>query len=295
MLQWIGYVFFRLLVFFIGFLPFSILSGLSSGLYGLLYYLFAYRKKVVNANLSLAFPSKSATEVKGLSKAFYRQFAQVIVETLKGLSMTEAQFRKRYIFRNADIFEEYYQNQSSAIIAGGHFGNWEWGSFSFPLWVSANVVGIYKPLNNPHIERFLSSKRCRFGLQVSNMAQAGRALIRQKNQPTLFVFIADQSPSNLEAAHWLSFFGKETPFLQGLDKIARRTGYPVYYYDIQRTRSGHYEITFLPLCLDPKTSSEGAITALYRDQLEKSIRQQPEAWLWSHRRWKRARGVARGQ
>lgn len=289
MLQLIGYVFFRLLVFLIRLLPFPLLSGLAAGLYGLLYYVFGYRKKVVTANLNLAFPNKSPQQIAALRKAFYRQFAQVILETLKGLSMTADQFRQRYRFRNAAIFEKHYQNQSSAIIAGGHFGNWEWGSFSFNLWVSATVVGIYKPLNNPYIERFLTQRRCRFGLQVSNMAQAGRALIQHKNQPTLFVFIADQSPSNLEAAHWLHFFGKETPFLQGLDKIARRTGYPVYYYDILRIRPGYYEITFSPLCPNPKATAAGDITALYRDRLEQSIRQQPESWLWSHRRWKRAR------
>lgn len=289
MIQKITYGIFRLLVFGIGLLPFSWLYAFSKCIFYLLYHVTGYRRAVVAKNLKIAFPDKSEKEIQTLSLSFYQQFADVILETLKGLNMSPEDFRKRYHFTNADIFQSLVEENRSALIVGGHFGNWEWGSFSFPLWVDAAVVGIYKPLKNRFIEKFLTQKRARFGLQLAKMDQAGRAFLKNKNKPVLFVLIADQGPSNLKAAHWVSFFNKTTPFLNGVGKIAVKTNLPVYYYDIQRTQRGHYSISFQLLCASPKDYTPEQITEQYKEKLEQSIRQSPTLWLWSHRRWRRVK------
>ncbi len=290
-MQWIEYSLLRVLVGIFSLLPFPILTGLSRIIYLLLYYGIGYRKKVVVQNIKIAFPQKSDAEIKKIVQGFYRQFTEVLLETIKGLSMSAPDLKKRYRFLNADIFATLQEEGKSAIILGGHFGNWEWGSLSFPLWVSATVVGIYKPIKNERIEKFLCQRRCRHGLHLRNMNQTGRALIQYKNQASLFVLIADQTPSNLEAAHWIPFFQRSTPFLNGPEKIARKSNYPVYYFDIQRKGSSHYEITFQLLSENPAEEKPQAITQKYRKALEQSIRQQPEAWLWSHRRWKHAKAL----
>ena len=279
----------RWLVFVLALWPFRLMPLLSRPLYFLLYRLIGYRKKVVLDNLRQAFPQKTKTEIQSIARAFYLQLAEVLLETLKGLSMSEATFRSRYRFRNAAIFQELFEQGRSAIIAGGHFGNWEWGSFSFPLWVSATVVGIYKPVKNPYVEAFLRQRRCRWDLRLAAMSQTGRALVQYRKQASLFVLIADQSPSNLEAAHWLPFMGRTTPFLNGLGKIAKRSAYPVYYFDIQRVRSHEYVIDFRLLCKNPHELEEEEITRRFKEELEYCIHRNPESWLWSHRRWKHAK------
>ncbi len=289
MIQRIEYFFFRSLVGLLALLPFSMLWIIASPLYLLLYHLLRYRRQVVANNLAQAFPQQELASRQQMARAFYHQFCYVLLETVKGWTMSETELRQRYRFRNTEVFEPLFQQGRSAIVAGGHFGNWEWGSLSFPLWVSAQVVGIYKPIKNPYIEAYLRRVRCRWGLHLAPMAQTGRALVKYRQQASLFVLIADQSPSNLEASHWLDFFGRETPFLSGIDKIARRSNYPVYYFDIHRMGRGRYEIEFKLLAETPGQMAEGALTERFRDALQASIRRQPEIWLWSHRRWKRAR------
>ena len=289
MMPRIEYFLFRSLVGLLALLPFSLLCLVASPLFLLLFHLLRYRRRVVDRNLTQAFPNLSPPQRQDLARTFYHQFCYVLLETVKGWTMSADELRRRYRFRNAEIFDPLFHNGQSAIVAGGHFGNWEWGSLSFSLWVKAPVIGIYIPLKNPYIEAYLRRCRCRWGLQLAPMAQTGRALVQHRHQASLFVLIADQSPSNLEAAHWLDFFGRETPFLNGIDKIARRSNYPVYYFDIHRRGPGDYEIDFHLLAEAPQQLPEGAITARYRDALVASIRRQPASWLWSHRRWKRAR------
>ena len=43
---------------------------------------------------------------------------------------------------------------------------------------------------------------------------------------------------------------------------------------------------------NPAATSEGEISELHTRKLEKDIIEQPETWLWSHRRWKHKRPVA---
>ncbi|MDD2617946.1 MAG: hypothetical protein PHT87_04025, partial [Bacteroidales bacterium] len=65
------YGFCRLLAF----LPLNLLYFLSDVfLYPLVYYVAAYRKKVVRVNLAASFPEKSPEELRKLEKRFYRYF-----------------------------------------------------------------------------------------------------------------------------------------------------------------------------------------------------------------------------
>jgi len=54
-------------------------------------------------------------------------------------------------------------------------------------------------------------------------------------------------------------------------------------------RRGYYEVEFVNLCENPGDLNPGALTELHTRYLEEQIRQYPEYWLWSHRRWKHHR------
>ncbi len=284
-----GYFFLRMVVSLFSCLPFRILYILSDSLAFLFFHLFRYRYQVIETNLQNAFPEKSDREIKRMARGFYGNFCDVLLESIKGLTMSKKSLLNRSLYVNPEIFNDLLEAGQSAILVGSHFANWEWGLLPFQLFVNHKVVVVFKPLRNHRIDRYLNRGRQKWGVQMVKMAQIGRTMVKLKNQPCLFVFIADQSPSDVRNSHWLPFLNQETPFLHGADKIARRTGYPVYYFDIQRIRRGRYEMTFSELCPNPKVLEEGEITKRFAEKLEKIIRKRPENWLWSHRRWKRIR------
>jgi len=96
----------------------------------------------------------------------------------------------------------------------------------------------------------------------------------------------DQNPSNPLNAHWLNFFGRPTPFVIGPEKAARGSNIPVVFAHFQKHRRGYYKIIFEVANENPQTLAEGELTLQFARHLEAVIRNQPDMWLWSHRRWK---------
>lgn len=278
----------KLLVQFIGILPFWALWPMSDLMTFILCNVVGYRKKVIGTNLKKSFPDKSDGEISSLSSKFYSHFADLLLESVKGLTLSKAELQRRFVYRNPEIFQPLFEKGQSAILLGSHFGNWEWGVLSFPLSVQHTVVGVYKPLKNKLLDKYLNSLRKQWGLHLTDMAHTGRAVLQYKSQPTIFVLIADQTPSDIQNAHWVEFLQQNTPFLHGMDKLARQTGYPVFYFEIERVRRGFYEVSFSPICEANEPLAAGEITHRYAARLESTIRKSPAEWLWSHRRWKRA-------
>ncbi|HRG79488.1 MAG TPA: lipid A biosynthesis acyltransferase, partial [Cyclobacteriaceae bacterium] len=64
-------LFFYGLLIPISYLPYSVLYGLSDGLYFLIYKVVGYRKKVVLQNIASSFPQKSHQEHVQIVSAFY--------------------------------------------------------------------------------------------------------------------------------------------------------------------------------------------------------------------------------
>ncbi|MEK7256547.1 MAG: lysophospholipid acyltransferase family protein [Bacteroidota bacterium] len=288
-MQRLSLIFLEFLAALFAVVPFRLLYFFSDGLAWLFLHIIKYRSKILQQNLRKAFPEKSPAEIAALQRQFYRHFSDVLLESIKGLTLQRDELQRRFRYRNPGIFDDLLAQGKSAILLGSHVGNWEWGSLSLPLAVEHQVVGIYKPLKNPVADAWLNRRRMRWGLQLASMAQAGRAVIEGRNKPCIFVLIADQTPVDVKNAHWLTFLNQDTPFLHGADKLARQTGYPVFFVEIQRVARGFYEVSFSELCREPGKTEEGTVTKLFAERLEKHIQREPANWLWSHRRWKRAR------
>jgi KDO2-lipid IV(A) lauroyltransferase len=104
-----------------------------------------------------------------------------------------------------------------------------------------------------------------------------------------YYMVADQSPSSSRFAYWVTFLNQDTATLHGPEKYARIYNYPVYYMDVQKIKRGYYSVEFIPLCMDPVTSKNGEITTAFMRLLESKVRENPQYYLWSHRRWKHKR------
>ena len=90
--------------------PFWAIYCLSDLVFLLIYYVFRYRKTVVINNLKKAFPEKSEKEIATLSYKFYRNFADILVEGIKGISLSEKEIVKRYKFINQELAEKHYND-----------------------------------------------------------------------------------------------------------------------------------------------------------------------------------------
>ncbi|MDO8366750.1 MAG: lysophospholipid acyltransferase family protein [Saprospiraceae bacterium] len=270
--------------------PFGALYVLSDALAFLLYKIIGYRKKVILDNLRRSFPEKSEADTRKIARATYQNLTDVTLETLKSFSAPYAEIERRGLCLNPELVNQYLDRGQSVILTGSHLGNWEYSGLTMPPQFHGATVTAYKPLTNKGMDAYINQARSRTGMELVAMDEVFKAIRKRSGEPTVFILLADQSPSSRKSAHWVEFLGQDTASLPGADVLGRKFGLPVLYYRVVRTtRRGFYEIEFTELCADPSTAAEIDITRAFARRLETDIRQQPEQWLWSHKRWKMRR------
>jgi KDO2-lipid IV(A) lauroyltransferase len=277
---------FIIFVFVIGILPFRVLYFFSDITYFILYYITGYRKSVVSDNIRKSFPDKSEEEIKRLIKLSYKNLADVIVEGFKAFTMSDRQIRERHKVLNPEIIDELENNKKGIIATPCHYGNWEWGALSASLFFDMTTVVLYKPLSNPHINRFVNKNRSRTGGQLISIYETSKTFKKFKGQRPLYIMASDQSPSNPKRAIWVNFLGRKTAFLHGPELYAKKYNYPVIFVDIQRVKRGFYELQLSIISDYSAETKENEITSKYAKKLEEAILNKPENYLWSHKRWK---------
>jgi KDO2-lipid IV(A) lauroyltransferase len=278
-------------LYLVSILPFRILYILSDGLYIIFYYLIGYRKKVVLQNLRNSFPEKSEKEITTLSKKFYRYFCDLILESLKTLTISRAQVKQHVVFSEASvaIFKQYYESKQSIVLVMGHMGNWELSGAGFSQLISSPQLHIlYHPLTHKKFDKLVYHMRTRLGNKLYAMNEALRGMLRDRDKVTATAFIADQTPSP-EGAYWTTFLHQDTPVFKGTEKLATKLNYPVLYVSVLRPKRGIYTVDLELLTDNPKACTENEISEKHTRRLEKDILVQPEIWLWTHKRWKHKR------
>lgn len=271
-------------------IPSKAIHRVSDLTYLILYYLVRYRRKVVRKNLINSFPEKDSKEIVRIEKRFYRHLCDLVFENFMLLHASRKRALRRCDISNLKIFDELAKEGKSVIIATGHYGNWELLSLAGST--SKHIpVGIYKPINNKRFERLLNNSRKRFGGVPVAMKDTLRAMVkyRQQNKPILLGLIADQTPASGDIRYWTTFLNQDTPVFLGIEKLAKKFNYPVYFCSIDKIRRGKYKANFILLSEKPKDEKPYEITEKYIKTLENIIKEKPEYWLWSHRRWKRKR------
>lgn len=288
-MKFISYIFIRLLVFIFSILPFRVLYLFSDFIKWVLKDLIKYRTHVVEDQLRKCFPHMSDQEIENIKDENYRNLADLVVESIKGFSMSEDALKTRWKLINAEKIEAFLKQGRPVIVNTAHYNNFEWGTLAFALQSHYPVKGVYKPLTNHFIENYLKRNRAKTGMELLPMQNVGKKISQFKEQASIFIFISDQSPSKVEKAHWINFFGHETAFIHGVGQYSSEYNIPVFYCDIQRVKRGYYEATLTELVAEPKLSSAYEITRTFATRVEQVIVQKPAPWLWTHKRWKHRR------
>lgn len=276
------------IIYLVSLMPFSVLYLLSDTLFFILYYLIGYRKKVVVNNLKKSFPNKSEKEIEKITVEFYQYLCDLILETIKTLSISKRTLRKHIVFEDLSIFKKYFNEKQSVIIVMGHWGNWELSGAAFSQTGLHTLYVIYHPLTNKYFDKMFYYMRTRLGNKLYAMNDVLRGMLRDRELITATAFIADQTPFP-QNAYWTTFLNQDTPIFTGTEKIAKKFNYPVIYVAVQRVKRGRYKIKSELLMENPKDSKENEISEMHTRRLEKDILEQPEIWLWTHRRWKHKR------
>ena len=280
--------FYYLLILPLSLLPYPLLYLLSDIIFLIMYRVIGYRKKVVFTNLRNSFPNKSKQELKKIMSDFYRHLCDIIMESVKGFTISEKQLRKRLIIKNPEFSNYFADKRQSIIFVGGHYNNWEICAQAFAMYSNHKCIGIYKPLSNAFINDKIYTSRSKYGMHLISMKQTKKSF-EDGDEPKAIVFGSDQNPANPKRAHWVQFLNQDTGVLFGVERYAKEYDWPVVFVSIRKAKRGYYEVEYSLVTDNPNEEPHGKITEDFTKRLEQDIINQPQYWLWSHKRWKHKR------
>ena len=281
-------VLFYLVVKPLSFVPLPLMHLLSDVISLLMYRVVGFRKKVILGNLERSFPERSKKEIDRIARDYYRHLFDLIVEAIHCFSISKEEIKRRGKIANPEILEPFYKNNQSVILCAGRYNNWEMTATAMPMYIGHRVVGLYKPLKDLFFNGKITASRSQYGMDMVSIRKT-KEFFQSDYGTSIILFATDQAPSNPNRAYWMEFLNQDTPVLYGTEAYARKYDLPVIFGYIDKVKRGYYEIRFKVITDQPNSLPEGAITEEHTRLLEEEIRQKPEYWLWSHRRWKHTR------
>lgn len=274
-------------------LPMRVLYAISDVMFALMFHVVRYRRRMVRKNLTESFPEKSINEIKDIERKFYHFFCDYLVETQKGLTMSNDEVKKRMKFENPEIIDEALSSGHSVSLYLGHYCNWEWIT-SLPLHMKSDVVfgQLYHPLQNKDFDDLMRRQRERYGAVSIPKNDILLYLRRWKKEGTksCLGYISDQAPKIGNIHHFTDFLNhKDTPVFTGAERLSRMFNDVVVYADVRCEKRGHYSCRFVKISDDAGAEPLFSVTDRYMQMLEETIRRAPQYWLWTHNRWKESR------
>lgn len=241
--------------------------------------------KVARANLTAAFPEKSATEIRAIIRGMWDNLGRTAFEfpAIAHLSVYES---GRFEVINPEIVDQLRDDGDCGIFFSAHMGNWETPSLAVAQ-RDLPIDLIFRKPDNPWMLDLFDKRKpspdC--GLIPKGAKGARMALNSLKNKRHLAILV-DQKMNDGIA---VPFFGRDAMTAPAIAQFALKNQCPVVPTRVERLGGAKFRITFydpltLPNTGDRKQDIHNMMLSI-NQLLETWITDRPDQWLWVHRRW----------
>lgn len=252
------------------------------------------RHKRALANLAVAFPEMSEEERLRICMAHWENLGRVMAETMQIDRIVDDPDRIHIV--SDRLFRRYKDKLGPAIGVSLHMGNWELSIWPFVA-ANANPAAVYRSVNNPYVDRYLRWQRRKLypGGLFGRGKVEGEHGDDQKTARILTDFVRRGGRLGLVCDLYdrtglpVPFFGQDARTQAIGAMIARRVGSRIWMSRCKRVgTSSNFEIELMELRV-PRTKNIGEdvrwIMVEMQKQFEAWVRDAPEQWMWSNRRW----------
>ncbi|WP_029033420.1 lysophospholipid acyltransferase family protein [Salinimicrobium terrae] len=281
---WLAYPF----LWLISILPFRLFYLFSDFVFVIVFYVARYRRKTVIENLQLVFPGKTRAELKKIRKDFFRHMVDMFLEMIKSLSISNEELKKRFKFKNVEEIQKIREMDKSILLACGHYASYEWMNALQLYGLDYKGFGVYKKVQNRYFDQLAKDIRGRYEGILIPTTKATKTITanERKGIRGVYAMIADQSPKISRARAWRDFMGITVPIFMGLEHLSRTLDMVVVYLHVEKIKRGYYVASFKTISYEPAKEPQYFITRSYFEHLENQIKQEPQYYLWTHKRWK---------
>ncbi len=259
----------------------------GSGARGL-YRLGGKRIEYVRANLRLAFPDLDPEERDRIGRESYAHIAWNLVDVARATRWSAEQMASRVTIVGTEQIEAALARGKGALGLTLHLGSFELAVRAAPV-VGLPLIVVGRPFRNPLVRAWMNAHRTRTGAELIEHRNVAPRILRALRKGRLVVFLNDQY-SRRSLGVFVPLFGARCSTSAGPAILALRSGAAVIPCYMLREGPDRHRLTFLPpVDWEPTGDREKdveAATAACNAALEGIIREHPEQWMWSHRRFR---------
>ena len=254
----------------------------------LFYYFIPIRKDVVLDNLQHAFPEYSKDKISEIAFGCYRSFCITLSEILYMPRLSGEQLKNNMVCENKNLIMEKLKEDNGLILLSAHFGNWEYVATSVAAQLDQKFYVVVKSQRNPYVDKWMNKMRTRWTNEIVSLGISIRNIFAVILKKGIVAMVADQRGP--KEGIKLEFFGRLTSVYTGPAVLSLKTNTPILIGISVRQKDFSYRLNLveidrsnLPEDHDGKVK---VITERMIRILENVIRENPEQWLWMHKRWK---------
>lgn len=265
---------------------------LTQGLAWLLADVLQLRGRVLEDNLTHAFPAMGPAERRRLVRQMWEHLLLMVIEIAHApRKIHETNWRRYVRLHGEGPLLRLLLEDRPTLVTTAHFGNFEVAGYVLGL-LGFKSHTVARTLDNPYLDRFVNRFRGATGQYIIPKNGGYDQILWVLSHGGTMTFLADQYAG--PKGCWVEFFGRPASAHKAIGLLAMEHQAPVVVsYARRRERPMHFELSTYavadPARGGPEFASVRALTQWYTSRLEEIIRRQPQQYWWLHRRWKDTR------
>ena len=238
-------------------------------------------KKRIKSNLNLVMPNLIESEKNDLVNRCLNNIGMTMFELFSPKEFKLAGQRAKVHGPGMDLLEIARDKSKPVIFISGHFGNYDV--------IRANLISkgyelgaLYRPMNNPYFNATYLKNISTIGVPLFARGNSGMAeMMKFLQHGKAIALLIDQHMSNGEP---LKFFGKTAFTATSAAKMALKyDAILMPFFVLRKGRTSDFDLHFeAPI----EHSNPIKMTQDFNDRLEARVKENPDQWLWTHKRWK---------
>ncbi|MDP6980635.1 MAG: lysophospholipid acyltransferase family protein [Myxococcota bacterium] len=250
-------------------------------------------------NLALAFPEVSQSARQKILIASFANLGRSFAELARMVAASDRAGFERVRIEGREHLEalERARGKGGALVVTAHFGSWEFCAAALAHH-GLPVSVVQHPRRNVEVDRVVNGWREANGLETLSIGRAALGVFRALGRGRYVALLLDQNASEEEGIY-APFFGTPACTRSGPAQLAMTRDAPVVpvFFFREGTSGNHTARIGAPIEVEPEGEAPDKALAVNVERMnaaiEAAIRQAPEQWIWTHRRFKtRPRGAA---
>ena len=272
-------------------LPYPLVRRLGRGIGWLGYQLLRHQRRIALTNLDAAFgATKTAHEKKRIACASFQSFGATMLGLFWSVRLTPATVGRIVEVRDdsLQLINDCRARGRGVIFIMMHYGNWELLGLTLGLHeIPATIVA--KKMRNPALERIFFRLRSVSGHFIVSGSHALRRVVNTLQQGGCVALLIDQHVGQRSGGTWCDFFGLPVLTSSTVGRLELISGAAIVACVAQPLPNGRTRLHCQEMAYAPSGNDQADIHTISQRCLEiceTIIRDQPEHWLWSYKRWR---------